>query len=69
MRDHAIGNPPRQLLGGQIFRFTHSCSALNPHYRACLIQYILAPAQNPELSFSAQRTLLIPSSGQVSSSS
>jgi hypothetical protein len=69
MRYYAIGNPPRQLLGGQILRFTHSCPALNSHYRAYLIQYILAPAQNPELSFSAKRTLLIPSSGQVSSSS
>jgi hypothetical protein len=65
--DQFVSNAPRKGFGWQIFRRAHSCPTFDSYNRARLVEYILAPSQNPKVSFSAQRTPLIPLSSQVSS--
>jgi hypothetical protein len=67
MLDHPIGNAPRKGFGWQVFSGAYSRPTFDPDNLARIIEYILAPTQNPKTPFSAQRTTLVPFSSQVSS--
>jgi len=67
MLNHSIGNAPRKSFGWQVFGRAYSSPTFNPDSLTLIIEYILAPTQNPKVSFSAQRTTLVPFSSQVSS--